>query len=151
VLRVITDPEPDLGPSAEVQPALPALEDLIGSVVGLAWIVGPTAPRTVARVQVQQVRVLVSDGVAELPVVVENTQSGAAPLLVVPSRFRAARGGVWSPRADPATVLLGAGETRAILVRLRSAVAPEPGSYEGGVELLGIEGGLVSVLAEVTP
>src|SRR5919202_2632071 len=109
MLRVILDPEPQRRPPAQVEPAL---DDLVSSVLSLAWIVGPAAPRTVARVDPSPLRVRASPDSVEIALVLENRQAAAAPVALALSPLRAPTGEVWAPRSDPRTVNLATREVR---------------------------------------
>jgi hypothetical protein len=149
VLRVITDPEPD-PPSEQPETGDGALGDLVSSVRSLAWIVGPAAPRTVASSEASELRVDVDPGgSAELSLVLENRQAAAAPLVPVVSPFRAAGGAVWAPRCETQTVVLAPHKVRPIALVLRSDSRPGPGVYEASLRLLGTDGGVLRLVAEV--
>jgi hypothetical protein len=151
VLRVITDPEPDSPPEQQPEAGDAALEELVSSVRSLAWIVGPAAPRTVAGSDARELRVEVDPGgSAELSLMLENRQAAAAPVVAVVSPFRTADGVVWAPRSETETVVLAPHEVRRVAVTVRSDSRPAPGVYEGSLRLLGADGGVVRVVADVS-
>jgi hypothetical protein len=150
VLRVITDPEPDSGPPWQPDEGQGALDDLVSSVRSLAWIVGPAAPRTVARIDQPGLRFhLPASRSVDLSLVVENQQAAAAPITAVLSPFNRLDGAVWTPHADMQTVVLGPREVRRVVLRLHSDSPPAPGVYEGSLQLLGAEGAVFRIVAEV--
>jgi hypothetical protein len=150
VLRVITDPEPDLPPPQETEAVAGELDDLIGSVRSLAWIVGPAAPRTVARSDASELRVEVdASGSAEISLVLENRQAAAAPVALAVSPFRTSDGTVWAPDSQWETLVLAPDEVRPVALRLRSQSRPAPGVYEASLRLLGADDGVLRVVAQV--
>ena len=153
MIRLITDPEADFELSSEAAPREPAHEDILTSIGGLAWLVGPVAPRAVGYVTRPSIsaRLPAESTVAELELEIQNGQDAAIPIALSISSFRGAGGEVWAPQADAPVVIVPAGEARTLNVRLRSGSRPEPGTYECELRLLGVEGGLVPVLVEVTP
>lgn len=151
MVRVIPDPEPETGGPDRTDVPDPTLDDLIGSVRSLAWVLGPVAPRTVVAGEEREVRFPVSpDGSAELVLLVENRQAAAAPFVPALSPLRAADGTVWTPRLPARTVVLEPGEARRLTLALASQTPPAPGEYRGTLRLLGVEGGALAVLAEVS-
>jgi hypothetical protein len=150
VLRVITDPEPDPPAQQHAATGEGGLDDLVSSVRSLAWIVGPAAPRTVARAEAWELRVDVdSSGSAQLSFFLENRQAAAAPVVAELSPFRSADGAVWTPRSVRETVVVAPHEVRHVALSLRSDSRPAPGVYEASLHLLGAEAGVVRVVAEV--
>jgi hypothetical protein len=114
MLRLITDPEPDLQEAATTGTVETGLRQLVRGVFGLAWIIGPVAPRSVARLESATVRVELVAGSGELVLHLRNEQAAAAPVMLVvaatplcggtrgPGRGRAANGRR-VPRRDTAT------------------------------------------------
>ncbi|MBD0317126.1 MAG: hypothetical protein ICV71_01285 [Thermoleophilia bacterium] len=151
MVRVIPDPEPDTGPHEREELADPSLDDLLGSVRSLAWVIGPAAPRTVAAGERREIRLEVSrDGSAELGFLVENRQVVATPFVTALSLLRAPDGTVWAPRVPARTVVLEPGELRRITFAVASDLPPAPGRYRGTMRLLGVDGAALPVLAEVS-
>jgi hypothetical protein len=150
VLRVITDPEPDLPPPQPTEAGAGELDDLVSSVRGLAWIVGPAAPRTVVRTDAPDLRVEVdARGSAEVSFVLENRQAAAAPIAAALSLFRAMDGTVWAPSPRWQTLVLAPHEARRVALGLRSESRPAPGVYEASLRLVGADDGVLRVVAEV--
>lgn len=148
MLRVITDPEPDLE-----QPTTgavePDLSQLLRGVLGLAWIIGPVAPRTVGRLETAALRVEFAAGFAELVLHLRNEQAAAAPVMVVVPPLRAADGRAAQVEADPRTVVVAPGETRRLAVRLRIDPETPAGVYDAAIRLLGADDAVIPIVAEV--
>lgn len=150
MVRVIPDPEPDVGRHEREELSHPSLDDLLGSVRSLAWVLGPAAPPIAAGGERPAIRLDVSpNGSAELVLVVENRQAAAAPFVLALTPLRAADGTVWAPRFPVRTVVLEPGEVRRLTLAVSSDSPPAPGQYRGTVLLLGVEGAALPVLAEV--
>ena len=125
MLRVITDPEADLEQPTTAA-AEPDLSQLLRGVLGLAWMIGPVAPRTVGRLETAAVRVEFVGGFAELVLRLRNEQAAAAPVLLVVAPLRAADGQL---RVDPET---------------------PAGVYDAAIRLLGADEAVIPIVAEVS-
>lgn len=148
MLRVITDPEPDLQPTT-TEAAEHGLGELVRGVLGLVWIIGPVAPRTVGRSDATAARIELVGGSAELVLDLRNDQAAAAPLLLVIPPLRAADGRVAGVYADPRSVVVPPRETRRLVVQLRVEPETPAGVYETEIRLLGADEAVVPIVVEV--
>jgi len=149
MLRLITDPEPDLQEAATTGTAETGLGQLVRGVFGLAWIIGPVAPRSVARLESATVRVELVAGSGELVLHLRNEQAAAAPVMLVVPPLRSAEGHAAQVAAEPRTVVVFPGETRRLLVQLRIDPETAPGVYSAELRLLGADEFVIPVVAEV--
>ena len=148
MLRVITDPEPDLQP-ATTGVVETGLSQLVRGVFGLAWIIGPVAPRSVGRLEPATVRVELEAGSGELVLHLRNEQAAAAPVLLSMPPLRSAEGHAAEVAAEPRTVVVSPGETRRLLVQLRIDPQTAPGVYGAELRLLGADEAVIPIVAEV--
>lgn len=148
MLRVITDPEPDLQ-QATTGAVETGLSQLVRGVFGLAWIIGPVAPRSVGRLEPATVRVELVAGSGELVLHLRNEQAAAAPVLLVVPPLRSAEGHAAEVAAEPRTVVVSPGETRRLVVQLRTDPETAPGVYSAELRLLGADEVVIPIVAEV--
>src|SRR5436309_6476473 len=145
MLRVITDPELDLA-QATAAPTEAALRNLTPSVAGLAWIIGPVAPRTVGRADSPQARIHFEGASADLVLEVRNEQAAAAPVVILASPLRTTRGPAWRVEANPRTVIIPPNEVRGLVVHLRADEATPPGLYDAELRLLGADQAVIRIV-----